>query len=109
MSIVFVYRSSACDAQQQQPRAANRKGFPVADRRASPVATARHWPVTSGHQANDIWPVTVWSSSYGQGSMATSVQYHAPWEKEPQKISRGRSPAKSTGHIGRHRLGTSGH
>jgi hypothetical protein len=51
MSIVFVYRSSACDAQQQQqqPRAANAKDF--------------RWPIAAQVQrpllviGQDQWPL----------------------------------------------------
>jgi hypothetical protein len=40
MSIVFVYRSSACDAQQQQqPRAAKAKDF------RWPIAAQVQWPL----------------------------------------------------------------
>jgi hypothetical protein len=39
MSIVFVYRSSACDAQQLQPRAANAKDF------RWPIAAQVQWPL----------------------------------------------------------------
>jgi hypothetical protein len=49
MSIVFVYRSSACDAQQQQTRAANAKDF--------------RWPIAAQVQ----WPLLV----IGQGPVAT--------------------------------------
>ncbi|CAK9193044.1 unnamed protein product [Sphagnum jensenii] len=74
MSIVLVYRSSACDAkqQQQQPRAANAKDF--------------RWPIAAQVQR----PLLV----IGQGPVATRPMTDAVGNRAAEGDSSGRSPRK---------------